>query len=131
MILRVEKNANCINLEPTELREVSPPVEISRLRVRWKDMPAGSETLSEEFVWVDIWGWSSKENGSPCPAYAQRVIDPEGDEGVVIYGGDWGVKLWVKEEEIGRNILWAALDQTRENLPQAVLARLGLDHPSP
>lgn len=131
MLLRVEKNANCINLEPTELQELSPPIEISRIRVRWKDMPAASETLIEEFVWVDIWGWCSQGNGSPCPAYAQRVIDPEGDEGIVIYGGDWGVKLWVKEEEIGRNILWAALDQAHENLPPDILEKLGLDHPSP
>ncbi|MBI3329851.1 MAG: hypothetical protein HYZ81_24480 [Nitrospinae bacterium] len=130
MLLRVERNANCINLEPTELQEVSPPVEISRVRVRWKDMPAGSETLVDEFVWADVWGWSSQESGSPCPAYAQRVIDPEGDEGIVIYGGDWGVKLWVKEEEIGRNILWTALDTAHENLPPDIAEQLGLGHPS-
>lgn len=131
MLLRVEKNANCINLEPTELQELSSPIEISRIRVRWKDMPAASETLREEFIWADIWGWCSQGNGSPCPAHAQRVIDPEGDEGIVIYGGDWGVKLWVNEEEIGRNILWAALDQAHENLPPDILEKLGLDLPHP
>ena len=131
MILRVEKNTNCINLEPTELQESSSPIVISRVRVRWKDMPEGSDKLGEEFVWADIWGWCSKEGGSPCPAYAQRVIDPEGDEGIVIYGGDWGVKLWVKEQEIGRNILWAALDEARNNLPGDVVEGLGLDPPAP
>jgi hypothetical protein len=49
------------------------------------------------------------------------VIDPEGDEGIIIYGGDWGVKLLVKDEEIGRNVLWVALDQARDNLPVEVL----------
>ena len=129
MILRVERNANCIELEPTELQEASPPVEISCIRVRWKDMPPGSEVLVEEFVWAEIWGWSSQNGGRPSPAYAQRVVDPEGDEGIVIYGGDWGVKLWVKNEEIGRNILWVALDQAHDNLPPAVLEKLGFTGP--
>lgn len=126
MILRVERNANCINLEPAELQEVSAPVQITRLRVRWKDLPQGSETLTEEYVWADIVGWCSQEHGSRCPAYAQRVIS-EGDEGIVIYGGDWGIKLWVKGQEIGRNILWAALEGAHENLPPEILAPLGLD----
>jgi hypothetical protein len=129
MILRVERNANCIELEPTELREVSPPVEISRVRIRWKSMPAGSEHLVEEFVWANIWGWSSDQGGSSSAAYAQRVIDPEGDEGILVYGGDWGVKILVKTEEIGRNVLWVALDLAPDNLPSEVVAKLGLSAP--
>ena len=129
MILRVERNANCIDLEPTELREVSPAVEISRVRIRWKSMPSGSDRLEEEFVWADIWGWSSDQGGSSSAAYAQRVIDPDGDEGIIIYGGDWGVKIMVKTEEIGRNILWVALDLARDNLPSEVVEKLGLSAP--
>jgi hypothetical protein len=129
MILSVDKNPNCINLEPTELREVSPPVEVSRIRVRWKTMPTGSEELTEEFIWADIWGWSSRDGGSVTLAYAQRVIDPEGDEGIVVYGGDWGVKVQVRNEEIGRNVLWVPLDQARDNLPAEVFARLGFSPP--
>jgi hypothetical protein len=126
MILRVERNPNCINLEPTELREVSPAVEISRVRVRWKSMPEGAEHLTEEFIWADIWGWSSREGGSSSAAYAQRVLDPDGDDGVIIYGGDWGVKILVGNEEIGRNVLWVALDDARDNLPPDVHEKLGL-----
>jgi hypothetical protein len=126
MILRVERNPNCIDLEPTELRELSPPVEVSCVRVRWKSMPEGTEDLTEEFVWADIWGWSSRDRGSSSAAYAQRVIDPEGDEGIIIYGGDWGVKILVNNEEIGRNVLWVALDVAGDNLPPAVLEKLGL-----
>jgi hypothetical protein len=125
MILRVERNPNCIDLEPTELQEISPAVEISRLRVRWKTMDESSERLAEEFVWADIWGWSSHEGGSASPACAQRVIDAEGDEGIIIYGGDWGVKLLVKGEEIGRNVLWVALDLARDNLPPEIVEKLG------
>jgi hypothetical protein len=126
MILRVEGNPNCVDLEPTELQEVSPPVELSRLRVRWKTMPDDAEILMEEFVWADIWGWSSQQGGSSTSAYAQRVIDPEGDEGVIIYGGDWGLKILVKNEEIGRNVLWVALEIARDNLPLETLETLGL-----
>jgi hypothetical protein len=126
MILRVEGNPNCVDLEPTELREVSPPVEISRLRVRWKTMPAEADILTEEFIWADIRGWSSQDGGSATPAYAQRVVDPEEDEGVIIYGGDWGLKILVRTEEIGRNVLWVALDLARDNLPPEALDDLGL-----
>ena len=129
MILRIERNPNCIELEPTELREMSPPVALSRLRVRWKSMPDGTEHLTEEFVWADIWGWSSQEGGSRAGAFAQRVIDAEGDEGIIIYGGDWGVKILVKNEEIGRNVLWVAIDIAHDNLPPEVLERLGLNMP--
>jgi hypothetical protein len=129
MILRVERNPNCIDLEPTELREVSPPVELSRVRVRWKSMPEGTEHLTEEFIWADIWGWSSCDRGSASPAYAQRVIDPEGDEGIIIYGGDWGVKILVNNEEIGRNVLWVGLDLACDSLPPAVVEELGLNKP--
>ena len=126
MILRVEGNPNCIDLEPTELREVSPPVPISRVRVRWKTMPDGTDILSEEFVWADIWGWSSQNGGTSCGAFAQRVIDPEDDEGGIIYGGDWGLKILVKNEEIGRNVLWVAIDIARDSLPPEALDSLGL-----
>jgi hypothetical protein len=108
---------------------VSPPIEITHLRVRWKDMPSGSEQLQDEFIWADIWGWSSRESGSAVPAYAQRVIDPEGDEGIIIYGGDWGVKIRVRDETVGRNVLWAALDQASDNLPLEILDELGLGTP--
>ena len=129
MILRVEGNPNCVDLESTELQEVSPPVEISRVRVRWNTMPDGAEILTEELVWADIRGWSSQEGGSSISAYAQRVIDPEGDEGVIIYGGDWGLKILVRNEEIGRNVLWVALDIARDNLPPEVLGNLGFSPP--
>ena len=127
MILRVEGNPNCIELEPTELREISPPVELSRVRVRWKSMPAGTDRLTEEFLWAEIRGWSSQNGGSSCAAYAQRVIDPEGDVGVIIYGGEWGVKILVTNEEIGRNVLWVALEIARDNLPQEVFEKLGFN----
>jgi hypothetical protein len=129
MILRVERNPNCIELEPTELQEVSPPVEISRLRVRWKHMPGDADQLQEEFIWAEIWGWSSRGGGHAAPAYAQRVVDGDGDEGVVIYGDDWGVKVRVRDEVVGRNVLWVALDQARDNLPADVLEQLGLAAP--
>jgi hypothetical protein len=127
MILRVAGNPNCVDLEPTELREVSPAVEISRVRVRWKTMPEGTDRLIEEFIWAAIQGWSSHNGGSFCPAYAQRVIDVEEDEGVIVYGGDWGLKIMVRDEEIGRNVLWIAIPLAGDNLPSEALDALGLN----
>ena len=129
MILHVERNDNCINLEPTELQEVSPPVQLARIRVRWKSMPGGTESLTEEFIWSEIWGWSSQEGGTRSAAYAQRVIDSEGDEGIIVYGGDWGVKILVNNEEIGRNVLWVGIDVASDDLPLDILEVLGLKQP--
>jgi hypothetical protein len=126
MILRVAGNPNCINLEPTELWEVSPAVEISRIRVRWNTMPEGSDCLMEELIWAALQGWSSRNGGSACPAYAQRVIDAEGDEGVIVYGGDWGLKIRVRDEEVGRNVLWVTVPIAPDNLPPEALEVLGL-----
>ena len=41
-------------------------------------------------IWCEVTGW--KEDG-PCPAYAAQAEDS--GEGVVllIYGGDWGIRL--------------------------------------
>ena len=89
-------------------------------------MSDGTDRFTEEFIWADIWGWSSQQGGSSASAYAQRVIDCEGDEGVIIYGGDWGVKILVKNEEIGRNVLWVAIDIAHDNLPPEALETLGL-----
>jgi hypothetical protein len=126
MILRVERNPNCIELEPTELQEVTTPAEISRLRVRWKYTTGDADQLEEEQIWGEIWGWSSRGGGIATPAYAQRVIDLEGDEGIVIYGDDWGVKVRVRDEIVGRNILWVALEPACHSLPADVLVHLGL-----
>lgn len=126
MILRVERNPNCIELEPTELQEVSPPAEISRVRVRWKYMPDHTDQLEEERIWAEVWGWSSRGGGTAAQARAQRVIDLDGDEGVVIYGDDWGVKVRVRDEVVGRNILWVPLEQAYDSLPADVLESLGL-----
>ena len=114
MILRVYRNPNCVDLEPTELREVSPPVEVGRIRVRWKDMPPGSEELTEEFIWAGIWGWSSQDGGSVTRAYAQRVIDPEGDEGIVIYGGG----REHSEERSVETVQFTPSDRTLFSLPR-------------
>ena len=45
---------------------------------------------------------------------------------MIIYGGDWGVKILVKNEEIGRNVLWVALDIAHDNLPPEGIETLGL-----
>jgi hypothetical protein len=45
---------------------------------------------------------------------------------VIIYGGDWGLKILVRNEEIGRNVLWVAIDIAHDNLPPEALDVLGL-----
>jgi len=40
-----------------------------------------------------IVGWSSVDGGSPCAAYAIVVEDSGSGTALLVYGGDWGVRL--------------------------------------
>jgi hypothetical protein len=50
-------------------------------RVRW------------EGRWCRVSGWSSDGDGSPCAAQAITVEDSGSGTAVLIFGGDWGVRL--------------------------------------
>ena len=41
----------------------------------------------------DVTGWSSEGGGTPCAAHAVTVEDSGAGEAVLVYGGDWGLRL--------------------------------------
>jgi hypothetical protein len=43
--------------------------------------------------WCRVSGWSSVDNGSACAAQAITVEDSSAGTAVLIFGGDWGVRL--------------------------------------
>ncbi|MFN7132484.1 MAG: hypothetical protein ACK4N5_10400 [Myxococcales bacterium] len=47
----------------------------------------------EEHVECDVQGWSSAGGGSAVPAFGITVLDSGEGTAVVVYGGDWGVRL--------------------------------------
>src|SRR5436309_2361275 len=40
-----------------------------------------------------VTGWSSREGGSPVPAYVAQVEDSGAGAAFIVFGGDWGVRL--------------------------------------
>ncbi len=122
MEIAVEKNLACKAFELTTFIELSPPVPIKKIRVIWRDVQQGVE----ELVWAAVTGWSKERGGSPCPAYAMRVRDPSGEEGVLVYGGNWGLRLQVKEEKACEPVLWVTLEEALECFEPPVPAQLGL-----
>jgi hypothetical protein len=79
----VEENGDC---EGATLRFRS---EGTAREVRSLVYPAGAD----ERIPCDVTGWSSENGGSPCPAQAIPVEDSGGGVAMLIYGGDWGLKL--------------------------------------
>jgi hypothetical protein len=125
MEISVEKSLACKAFELTHFVELSSPVPIHRIRVIWRDVQQGIE----ELVWAEIIGWSKDHGGSPCPAYAIRVRDPEGEEGVLVYGGNWGVRLQVREEKASEPVIWVALEEAAECFDPPIPQQLGIAEP--
>ncbi len=44
--------------------------------------------------WCRVAGWSSASGGSPCAAQAITVEDSSAGTALLVFGGDWGVRLW-------------------------------------
>ena len=40
-----------------------------------------------------VTGWSSQDGGSPCPAYAVSIEESGAGQALLVYGGDWGLRL--------------------------------------
>jgi hypothetical protein len=43
--------------------------------------------------WYEVVGWSSSDGGSACDAWAARVEDSSAGTAMLVYGGDWGIRL--------------------------------------
>jgi hypothetical protein len=63
------------------------------LRFRSERPPAPARRVLLDGAWHDVSGWSSTGGGSACPAYAALVEDSSAGTAMLVYGGDWGVRL--------------------------------------
>ena len=63
------------------------------LRFKAEGEPRPITHLMYDNVWCAITGWSSNGGGSPCPAFAIVVEDSSAGTSLLIYGGDWGLRL--------------------------------------
>ena len=82
--VEVEESDNCYAM-PLQLFEArADPVPIDRVRLFEPGRPHGV---------YEVTGWSSDDDGSPCPATYVPVSDSGQAEAHLIIGGDWGVRM--------------------------------------
>jgi hypothetical protein len=83
-MLEVEDNPNCDGVPQLIFNTMAD----SRLVAEVLTGDFGKETAFHR-----VTGWSSENDGSPCPAYAVKIQESGSGEALLIYGGDWGLRL--------------------------------------
>jgi hypothetical protein len=86
----VESNDNTPMMAQHVYKNLSIPYPVSHVRI-FEGNPEGQLCT--------ITGWSSRNGGEPVAAYAVRIEDSSAGEAVLVYGGDWGVRLRPVEDE--------------------------------
>jgi hypothetical protein len=63
------------------------------LRFKSESAPRIARRVQLDGRWHDVVGWSSAADGSACVAQAALVEDSGAGTAMLIYGGDWGIRL--------------------------------------
>jgi hypothetical protein len=63
------------------------------LRFKSEAEPRGVRRIELDGAWHDVVGWSSAGGGSACAAQAALVEDSTAGTAMLVYGGDWGIRL--------------------------------------
>ena len=82
--LFIEPNPNCPEGCSQRFQASSEPRPVRLIRYS----PGGGETME-----CEVSGWSSRGDGTPCPARAVPVEDSGAGVATLLYGGDWGLRL--------------------------------------
>ncbi len=84
MILEVDENPNCGEMQMLRFKELGAPRKLLRIRL-YENHPEGE--------WCSITGWTGEAGGPLCPAYACPIEDSGIGVAHLIYGGNHGVRL--------------------------------------
>src|SRR5688500_5629508 len=82
--VEVEANDNTPMMAQQVYKNTGVPFPVSHVRI-YEGEPDGQLCA--------ITGWSSKDGGSPAPAYAVQIDDSSEGSAFLVYGGDYGVRL--------------------------------------
>jgi hypothetical protein len=58
-----------------------------------EEAPRGARRVELDGTWYDVIGWSSAGGGSACAAQAALVEDSTAGTAMLVWGGDWGIRL--------------------------------------
>ena len=82
--VEVEANDNTPMMAQQVYKNAGAPFPVSHVRI-YEGEPEGQLCA--------ITGWTSKDGGSPTPAYAVQIDDSSEGSAYLVYGGDYGVRL--------------------------------------
>jgi hypothetical protein len=107
--VEVESNPNSAMSASQVFRSITAPFAVAFVRI-YEGEPGGQLCA--------ITGWSSKGEGTPVDAYAVRIEDSSEGEAILIYGGDWGLRLRPADSDVG----WSRDESSQWGEPYLVLA---------
>ena len=82
VVIEIVPNSNCEAVDLRIFNDAGAPRRIRQVRL---------ERTPGEPAWCDVTGWTT--DGTPCPAFAQRVDDSGEGIALLVYGGDAGLRL--------------------------------------
>ena len=84
MFVEVENNPNCESSVFIRFKEVEPARPISHVKI-YDRTPRGE--------WCSIIGWCEDLEHPECSAFAQKIEDSGAGLAILVFGGNWGVRL--------------------------------------
>lgn len=84
LMFEVEENSNCEGMPQLIFNTMATAGRISHVK---------TSKSGRDMTFHPITGWSSEGGGSPCDAWAVRIEESGTGEGLLIYGGDWGLRV--------------------------------------
>ena len=107
--VEVEPNDNTPMMAQQVYKNIGVPFPVSHVRI-YEGEPEGQLCA--------VTGWSSAESGPETPAYAVQIEDSSEGRALLVYGGDWGVRL----RPAGSDAPWSIEDAEQWGETHLVLA---------
>jgi hypothetical protein len=84
MFVEVESNPNCENSVFLRFKEVAPAQPVSHVKIYER---------TSRGEWCAVTGWCDDPEQAVCSAYAQKVEDSGAGVTLLVFGGNYGVRL--------------------------------------
>ena len=88
--IEVEPNDNTPMMAQQVYKNIGVPFPVSHVRI-YEGEPGGQL--------CSITGWSSADGGTQAEVYAVAIEDSSEGRAVLVYGGDWGVRLKAEDSD--------------------------------
>ena len=84
MLVDVEGNPNCESSVFLRFKQVAPAQPVSHVKIYDRDFRG---------EWCAVTGWCDDSDQPACSAYAQKVEDSGAGVTLLVFGGNYGVRL--------------------------------------